>query len=178
MFGWILLGGVGFVVAFFVWGILRLRESQRVAYEWIKQVKLEDVDRLRKECEYGFKKHFSETLSLADYEGSAKILSARIDQHETLKKAFSRDDFYWYFVLPVGAYIGELLRVHAKGQWKETKGAGLSLEMPAAGVPMVARPFNKVMKQSISGDKGDLYAFFVTCQHLETVVAEHLARKT
>lgn len=175
MLGWILLGVVGFVVVGVVWGGLHLRQSQRVAYERITQVKREDVERLRKECEDGFRAHFSERLSLDDYEGSAKILSARLDQHETLKKAFGRKDFYWYFVLPVGAYIGELLRVHAKGEWQEAEGGGLTLVIPVAGQPATTHPFDKVMKQVTLGDKGDLYAFLVTALRLESVVAEQKA---
>lgn len=172
MWLWIGLGVVGIVVAVFAGGILHLRNSQKVAYEHILRVKLDDVDRLRQECEEGFRRHFSEELSLADYERSAQLLSARLDDSASLKTAFGREDFYWYFVLPVGAYIGELLRVHAKGEWKEAEGGGLKLEIPVAGEPATTHPFDKVMKQVTSGDRGDLYAYFMSALKLESVIAD------
>ncbi len=178
MWGWILYGVVGLVVVGFVWGLLHLRHSQKVAYERITQVTLADIDRLRKECEEGFQAHFAETLSLDDYETSARILSDRLDNFETLKKAFGREDFYWYFVLPVGAYIGELLRVHAKGTWKEAEGGGLKMEILVAGETATTHPFDKVMKQVTIGEKGDLYAYFVSAIGLEAIVEKQQAITT
>ncbi len=161
--------GVAVVV---VWGLLHLRHSQKVAYRAIDGVALGDIDRLHRECVQVFRDKFSESLDIDDLDGSARILSARLDNPESLKKAFAKDTFYWYFVLPVGAYLGELLRVHAGAQWKPSEQGGLEMTVPVAGDSATTYPFHKVMKQVTMGDHGDIYAYLKTSTQLGTMLAE------
>lgn len=172
MWVYILAGVVLLLGIVFVWGLLHLRHSQKVAYQAIDKVTLGDIDRLREECVRVFREKFSESLDIEDLEGSARLLSAHLDNHESLKKAFARDDFYWYFVLPVGAYMGELLRVRAGAQWKPSAEGGLEMSIPVANDAATTHPFHKVMKQVTMGDKGDVYAYLKTSTQLGTLLAE------
>jgi hypothetical protein len=159
------------VVVVVVWGLLHLRHSQKVAYQAIDAVVLGDIDRLRAECVQVFREKFSESLDIDDLDASARTLSARLDNPESLKKAFAKETFYWYFVLPVGAYLGELLRVHAGAQWKQSEQGGLEMSVPVTGDSATTYPFHKVMKQVTMGDQGDLYAYLKTSTQLGTLLA-------
>ena len=153
----------------FAWGIRRLRRSTNQAQAAILRVTIDDIARLRDECEAVAFRALSERLSLNDYEASARIISRRIDDLG-FKKAFLKDDFWWYFVLPVGAYVGELLRVHANGVWRNSEGGGVELSIPVKDGEATTYPFDKVLKQALSGDKGDMLAYLMTAIQLENVV--------
>lgn len=169
-----LIGGiVGIVVAGFVWGLLHLRHSQRRAYEEMAKVRLEDIPGLSEACIAGFKTHFGETLDLSDFEQSAQVFSSRLDQHESLKTVFATEDFYWKFVLPTGAFLGELLRQHAGAHWGTGDDGGAPLmKIPVSSGEATTYPFDKIMKHVTTGSPGDLYAFLMTSLSLEKVVAE------
>lgn len=173
MIGYVVGAVVLVIIIGVVWGVLHLRRSQKVAYAAIAKVKLPEIDTLRQECERIFFEKFSERLDLNDIEKSAKLLSARLDNVESLKGAFAKEDFYWYFVLPVGAFLGELLRVHAGAEWKEgDDGAGPMMTMPVLGESATTYPFHKVMKQVTVGDKGDIYAYLKIAPGLEKAIAK------
>jgi hypothetical protein len=155
-----------------IWGVLRLRQGYRVADAMARKVTPAQIDALREECERVFLSAFSETLSLSTLEKSAKILSDRLDKVETLKTAFGKPDFYWYFVLPVGAYIGELIRIHAAGEWLESKDGGLEMRIPVGGDFATTYPLDKVLKQITSGSRGDLYAYLMTATRIEVAIAD------
>ncbi len=158
---------VAIVVGAFVWGWLRLRRSMAEVRAAIAGVRLEDVPRLRDECEQLVRAKFSETLALDQLEASAGILARRIADG-SLKRVFARDDFWWYFVLPVGAYVGELLRVHAKGEWRRSDDdGGLEMVLPVRDGTATVFPFDKVLKQATTGEEGDLLAYLVTASQLE-----------
>jgi len=166
MWPWILLGVLGVVVFPFVAAVLRLRRSIRTAAAAIEEVALEDVSALCDECVEVFRNAFGEDLDLDDFEGATRLLSDRFDQSESLKEAFAKDDFDWYFALPVGAFIGELLRTHVDGAWRE-EDLGLVLSIPVGDDSADTLPFHKVMKQAISGDPGDVYAYFMASRELD-----------
>lgn len=114
------------------------------------------------------------TLDLQQLEASARILSDRIDQTSEIKGAFARDHLYWYFVLPVGAYIGELIRIHAGGVWEPDEQGGLKMTIALSDKPddvATTYPFHKAIKQVTLGDKGDLYAFLLTAPTLREKAA-------
>lgn len=122
---------------------------------------------MRDECARVFRERFGETLSMENLEESAQILSARLDNAETLKRAFAKPDFYWYFVLPVGSFIGELLRVHARGEWKASEDGGLEMKLSVCGGSATTYPFDKVLKHLAVGGKADIYAYLMSATRLE-----------
>ncbi len=177
---WIVLG-LGVAVALFalvvVIGLLHMRHSIRVVEAAIRAVSHEDVPALRDECVRVFRDAFDEALDLQDFEGSVQLLSGRLDQSESLKKAFARDDCYWHFVLPVGAFMGELLRVHVNGSWREAPAdpGGLELAIPLRDDFATTMPFHKVIKHVTGGDPGDIYAYLMSSRQLDKI-AEHIDR--
>jgi len=168
MWLWI-FGIVLLLIAIFFWGVRRLNRSMAEVQAAISKVTLPDVKRLSDECQRVVLEKFSERLSLNDLEDSARILSSRID-NGTLKQAFSKDEFWWYFVLPVGAYLGELMRTHAKAEWKLSEEGGVEMSLPVKDGAATIFPFEKILKQARAGDKGDLYAYIKTAVALDAVL--------
>lgn len=177
MWIWLVAGLAALIVLTFFWGVRRLRRSTTEAQAAIAKVTLADIPHLRDECEKIVLEKLSDRLSLDRYEDSARILSSRLDDL-SFKKIFAKDDFWWYFVLPVGAYVGELLRVHAGGEWKASASGGLEMMVPVQDGQATTYPFDKVFKQATAGDKGDLYAYFMSAIRLESVVADASSAKT
>jgi hypothetical protein len=147
-------------VLIFVWGLLRIRKGNAQASDAIRKVRPEEIDRLVAEGKEGLAKAYGIEIDLADREAAARVLDGLFADQTKLKNAFERDGFYWRFVLPVGALIGEYIRIHGNGAWKQDP-AGLSMEFPVKEGTVTCYPFDKVLKQINSGDKGDLYAYLV-----------------
>jgi len=159
------------VIGLFLWGMARLRQGYRSALTVTQAVRLDQIDGLRRECESVFKSAFGEDLKLDDLHGSARLLSARVDQVAALKDAFAKPDFYWYFVLPVGAFLGEWLCVHARAEWKVSKEGGVEMSIPLREGQATTFPFDKVLKQVSAGSPGDLYAYLIAATQIDKTVA-------
>lgn len=152
---------VALFIIFFIWGVLRLRKGSAQANEAIRKVQIEDLPRLIAEGKAGLDRAYGVTIDFNDPEAAAKILDGLFTDQMKLKNAFEKNGFYWYFVLPVGALIGEFIRVHAKGVWKENPD-GLSMDIPVKDGAATCHPFDKVLKQVDQGEKGDLYAYLLS----------------
>lgn len=174
MFWFAVVGGgaVALFVVVMVGGILHMRHSIRVAEAAVEAVALDEIPGLRDECVRVFRDAFDEQLDLEDFEATAQILSGRLDQSESLKGAFERPERYWHFVLPVGAFLGELLRVHANGSWRPAPEdlGGLELAIPLRDDFAQTFPFHKVIKHVTMGDPGDIYAYLMSSLQLEKVL--------
>jgi hypothetical protein len=160
-------------VGLFLWGLARLRNGYQSAYAASQALRLDQIDGLRRECESVFRSAFGEELKLDDLDGSARLLSARVDQVGTLKDAFAKPDFYWYFVLPVGAFLGEWLRMHARAEWKVSQEGGVEMSIPVREGNATTFPFDKVLKQVTAGSPGDLYAYLIAATQLDNTLATH-----
>jgi hypothetical protein len=171
---WIVATIIAVLVLAFAWGIARLRKSTSQVRDELTKVGLADVPRLCAECQTAFRDHFNETLSLDDYEASAQMLSRRVDDN-SLKRVLGRDEFWWYFVLPAGAFLGELLRRHVGAEWKASAEGAPEMRIPVGTGEATTFPFDKIFKQATSGDKGDLYAYLVAARNLESTVAEQIS---
>jgi len=159
-------------LAGFVWGALHLRHSIKVADRAVAAVQISAINDLRAECEATFLQAFGEALSIDDLQASARILDARLNQIESIKKAFARPDFYWYFVLPTGAYLGELLRVHAGARWEVCANGGLQMTIRAGDGEATTFPFDKVIKQVTMGGRGDIMAYLLSAQEIDKAIAQ------
>lgn len=159
---WLLYIGGGVLALFaviLVWGFLHLRHSQRQAFREIEGIELNDIAALADECVAVFKRKLGVKLNLDDCDAAAEKLDAAFRDVYKLKDAFARDDFYWYFVKPVGACLGELLRRHAKHEWRKKPGAAPSMKVILKGGHSEVFPFEKVIKQAQTGEPGDLVAY-------------------
>ena len=168
---WLLVlgGGVAVFASFLLIGLAHLRHSVRVAERAIEGISIEEIPALRAECVRVFQDVLGVALDLEDYEASAEQLSGCLDDAECLKQAFKKDDFYWYFVLPVGAYMGELLRVHLNAAWRVSELGGPEMEIPLDDDAALTFPFHKVIKQVTAGDPGDVYAYLMASRQLDKI---------
>jgi hypothetical protein len=170
---WVLAVLSASVIGVFVWGVRSLRRSASQARDAIANVRIADVARLSDECQAAFRNSFSEKLSLENYEAGAALLSRRIDD-KSLKSALSKDEFWWYFVLPAGAFLGELLRVHTGAKWLETTDGAPEMRIPVGSGEATTFPFDKILKQATGGDKGDLYAYLIAARNLDQAVEQSI----
>src|ERR1043166_4819938 len=107
---WFLYIGGGLVAGFAVvmaWGFLHLRQSRRKALEEIRKIELRDIEPLARECVEVFRRKLGVQLDLDNCDAVAAKLDEAFRDPLKLKEAFARDDFYWYFVKPIGACLGE-----------------------------------------------------------------------
>jgi hypothetical protein len=167
---WLLYIGGGVLALFaviLVWGLLHVRHSLRTAFREIQGIELTDIESLTNECVAVFKRKLGVRLNLDDCDAAAEKLDAAFRDVTKLKGAFARDDFYWYFVKPVGACLGELLRRHAKHQWRKKAGEAPFMRVKLKDGNSEVFPFEKAIKQSQTGEPGDLIAYVAFARTLE-----------
>jgi hypothetical protein len=170
--GWALsiCGGLVILgVLFLVWGFLHLRHSQRQARDEIRRIDLADIEPLTDECVAVFRNKLGVELDLDNCGDATAKLDAALRDHERLKRAFARDDFYWYFVKPVGACLGELLRRHARHKWRKQPDEAPHMEMAWDDNLSEAFPFDKVLRHT---DPGDLIAYVAFAQTVDRVAED------
>jgi hypothetical protein len=167
---WLLYIGGGLAALFallLLVGVLHLMKSRRQAVAEIQRIELADIEPLAKECVDVFKKKLGIVLNPDDCEASAEKLDAALHDRAKIKDAFAKDGFYWYFVKPTGAYLGELLRRHAKHEWRKVQGQPPTMEVQLKGGSSEVSPFEKVIKQTSTGAPGDLIAYVELARHIE-----------
>jgi hypothetical protein len=167
---WVLYVGGGLVALFallLLWGFLHLRGSRNQALAEVRKIELADLEALARECVEVFQRKLGVRLDLGDCEDAARKLDDAFRDRSKLKDVFARDDFYWYFVKPVGACLGELLRRHARHAWRKNPGEAPHLEVVVEGGESEAYPFEKVIKQSQIGAPGDLVAYVAFARALD-----------
>jgi hypothetical protein len=167
---WLLYIGGGLVALLallLVWGFVHLSMSRRKAVAEILRIELAEIEPLAKECVAVFQKKLGIVLNPDDCEASAEKLDAALQDRAKLKDAFAKDGFYWYFVKPTGAYLGELLRRHAKHEWRKVPGQAPTMEVKLKGGSSEVFPFDKIIKQSTIGEPGDLIAYVELARHIE-----------
>jgi len=162
---------VGLFALLLLWGLLHLRQSRNQALGEVKGVELADLEPLARECVEVFQHRLGVRLDLADCDAAVQKLDDVFRDRSRLKDAFARDGFYWYFVKPVGACLGELLRRHARHEWRKDPGEAPFLEVAVADGKSEAYPFEKVIKQSQVGQPGDLVAYVAFARALEAGAA-------
>lgn len=161
--GGLILTGIIFVAV-----MIQMRLGVRAAERAIQRVRIDEVQLLSQECITVFSDAFDLRLDLDDFEESARALSGQMDQVDMLRKSFAREDFDWYCVLPLGAFLGELLRVHANGSWRNAASGGLELMIPTGRESLRIRPFQRVLDHLTgAGAPGAIYAALDACRQLE-----------
>lgn len=157
------------LILFFFFGLWHLKRSLKQAEKEIRKIKTTDIPFLAEECIRVFQQKLGTKLDLNQYEESTRAVDRWI-KTEDIKRVFSRSDFYWYFVAPVGAFIGELARQNGKGEWKESEGHGPSLLIGYGETEVIMYPFDKVLKQVTSGRSGDIVAYLMVEKRLLTKI--------
>jgi hypothetical protein len=172
---WVLSIGGGLVALFglfLLWGLLHLRRSRHKALAEIRRIELADLGPLARECVQVFQRKLGVRLDLSDCQDAAQKLDDAFRDRYKLKAAFERDGFYRYFVKPVGACLGELLRRHAKHEWRKRVGEAPYMEVVLKDGHSEVFPFEKVIEQVQAGDPGDLVAYVAFARTLDLVAAQ------
>ncbi|HMF15372.1 MAG TPA: hypothetical protein VKE94_23820 [Gemmataceae bacterium] len=163
----------GGLVALFVlllfWGFLHKRHSKQKALEAILQLELGEIEPLTRECAEVFERKLGVRLNLDDCDDAAQKLDDAFRDPVKLKGAFERPGFYWYFVKPIGACLGELLRRYAKHEWRKQTSKAPFMEVRVKGGASQVFPFEKVIKQVESGEPGDLVAYVTFARTLDQI---------
>ena len=167
-----LIGVFGLFVLMVVWGIVRLRRGFRQASTEICSIELSEIEGLTRECTEVFSQKLGTSLDIGDWENAAKALDDAFKNKSKLELAFSRPEFRWYFVKPVGAFFGELLRRHANHEWQTEENAAPSMVRMLDDGSFQAFPFEKILKQYTTGDHGDLLAFVMFARTADLAAAQ------
>jgi hypothetical protein len=161
---YILYIGIGLVLFFvilLVWGMVRIRRSTRQALREVERVRVADIGPLAKECTDVLAAKLGVQIDTADCDDAARKLDQVFRDKFRLKGAFAKEDFYWYLVKPVGALLGELLRLHADHEWVKEEGKAPFMRWRVKDGESTVWPFEKVIKHITVGDPGNLEAYVV-----------------
>ena len=154
----------------FLWGVIRIRRGNTQAVEAIRKLRIEDIAGLVVQGKEGLSRAYGLRLDLTNRDQAAEMLDGLFADSLKLKNTFERAGFYWYFVLPVGALVGEFIALHAKGVWKQGS-EGPVMDIPVADGVATCYPFEKVLKQLNQGEKRDLSAFLLASTELASSVS-------
>jgi len=161
---WLLYGliGVVLIIAFLAWGFLRITRRTADAAKLIRTVEAKDISDLVQECRRVCSEKLGTTLKLGDLENSAQALDYVLEpkQRTRMKTAFEIPGHSGRFVLPLGAFIGELVRTHnPESRWVSRSGGGLAMDIPQGTQTLTMHPFDKVLKHAATGEVGEILAY-------------------
>ena len=161
---WLLyvLIGVVVIIAFLVWGFFRITRRTANAAKLILTVEAKDVSALAQECMRVCSEKLGTTLKLADLENTSQALDYVLEpkQRTRMKNAFEIPGHSGRFVLPLGAFIGELVRTHnPESRWVPRSGGGLAMEIPQGTQTLTMHPFDKVLKHAATGNEGEIHEY-------------------
>jgi hypothetical protein len=158
----IVLGAIVLIVAFLAWGFVRITKRAADAAKLLPSVEEKDIPSLVEECIRVCHQKLGTEMSLSNLQNSVEGLEYILDptQRTRMKTAFEIPGHPGRFVLPLGAFLGELVRNHTKGAtWITRKGGGLAMEIPQGGGSLTMHPFDKVLKHAATGASGEIVAY-------------------
>jgi hypothetical protein len=158
----ITLIAVAILIVVFAWGYFRIKRRVQDAYATLSHVEQSRIPVLVEECIRICRDKLGATLELKDLEGSANVLDQLLSRSlaSRSKTAFETPDHPGHFVLPFGAFIGELVRTHNPGaRWVPRKAGGLAMDVPSGSSTLTIHPFDKVLKHAATGPDGDLASY-------------------
>jgi hypothetical protein len=161
---WLLyiVAGILLAVGFLVWGFVRITKRTADAAAAIAAVEGHQIPALVEECIRVCDQKLGTGLDLNNFEGSAENLDFLLEPKQRMrtKAAFELPDHTGRFVLPLGAFIGELVRIHNPGsRWVPRKDGGLAMDISQGGTTLTMHPFDKVLKHAATGKEGELLSY-------------------
>ena len=155
---------VGLFVLVFVWGLVHLYLSRKRAFAQIETIDLAEIEALAQECVDVFRARLNIELDLDLWEDAAQKLDDVFRNEYQLKE-------------PMGACLGELIRRHSKFEWRKSAGFAPHMELLLRGGNSEITPFQKILKQVMVGDPGDIVAYVATARSMEKIAAQQEAEK-
>lgn len=156
--------------ALFAWGVSRLKRNSARLDEAIRALPLDDIPQLAGTCAHVFASKLGRPLDASDPLACVKVLDESVGTIECAN-AFARPELDWAYVLHCGAYLGELLRMHAGGRWVMVEGEGPMMLLGEGEVELKTWPIEKILKHRMQGDPGDLVAYFELSRRGPEVIA-------
>jgi len=161
---WILFTVVGILVAvgLLVWAFVHITRRAADAAAAIASVEEHQIHTLVDECIRVCDQKLGTGLDLNNLDGSAENLDFLLEPKQRMrtKAAFETPTHTGHFVLPLGAFLGELIRTHNAGaRWIPRKGGGLAMDIPHGGITLTMHPFDKVLKHAATGKEGELLTY-------------------
>ena len=161
---WILYIAIGIALAagFLVWGFIHITKRTADAAAAIASVEEHQIRTLVDECIRICDQKLGTGLELHNLDGSAENLDFMLEPKQRMrtKAAFETPTHTGHFVLPLGAFIGELIRTHnPAARWVPRKGGGLAMDIPQGSATLTMHPFDKVLKHAATGKEGELLAY-------------------
>jgi hypothetical protein len=92
------------------------RHTVKVRKE-ICDISVSQIPGLAQECITVFADRLHIGLSLDDAQESLIRIEEAVFEFRQLQEAFAREGFKYYFVKPVGAFLGEVVRIHRQAKW-------------------------------------------------------------
>lgn len=155
---WLILGGLlGTGAGLFAWGVVRIRRHTAQATAALRTLDVAAIPALAEECRRAFAERLDLALDSAEPDAAAWALDRAIRSGRA-QLAFARPGLGWAYVLPVGAFLGELIRHHQPATWHPDATGSPRLVIGAGEAAMETYPFDKVLKHRFGAD-GELYAY-------------------
>src|SRR5215510_4537425 len=153
---------IAFLVVVFTWGFFRIKRRVQDAHASLTRVEEGQIPALVEECIRVCRDKLAATLELQDLDGSAHVLDELLQRSlaTRVKGVFETPSHPGHFVLPLGAFIGELVRRHNPGShWVARKAGGLAMDVPSGQATLTIHPFDKVLKHAATGARGELTTY-------------------
>jgi hypothetical protein len=112
---------VGIVVAALVVPRWLGRHTVKVRKE-ICDISVVEIPGLAQQCIAVCADKLEAPLDQDDAQESLIRIEEALFEFRQLQEAFAREGFKYYFVKPVGAFLGELVRIHRQAEWVEETG--------------------------------------------------------
>ena len=147
------------LAALFAWGYTRLRQKTEQIQRAFAAIDPAEIPALAGTCSQVFASKLKNALDPSDPIICARTLDDAIRSVAVIA-AFSRPGLEWAYALHTGAYLGELIRMHAGGEWRRSEDGGApELILQRGEAKITLWPFDKVIKHRMQGESGDLVAY-------------------
>ena len=154
---------------FFLWGVGRIRKRIRDAEELALGVSSSDIPELVAECQEVFAARLGVPVSMDRPEEAMRTFEQALSARRSLDTAlaFEKPGHPGWYVRPMGAFLGELIRRNVRAtasEWGPSEFGGLCLHLGQDNERVTLFPFDKILKQQTMGDPGDLLAYLETAR--------------
>lgn len=152
----------------FVWAVSRIRRRFRDAEELALTVSETEIPDLVAECQTVFANRLGVQISFQQPDEAMQIFEQALSSKRCLDTAlaFEKAEHPGWYVRPMGAFLGELIREQSTlpAHWKPSELGGLALQLGNGDEQFTLHPFDKILKQQSTGEPGDLVAYMAMAQ--------------
>jgi hypothetical protein len=153
----LLFVAAGLLAGFLGWGAWLLRRSLGGSMQRLALVEPSAIPALAEECRRTVRERLKIDLDPRDPETAARTLDELVLSGR-LRPLFRADGYEMRYAEPVGAFLGELLRRHARAEWVNDA-LGPKLVVHRADGVRELQPFLAAVRHHTHGRPGQLHAY-------------------